>query len=81
MIRFLFLLLGLLLPGCMTVDYVGSSYPATTQVDLFFDEADIKIPYPQRELSGRAETGGFRVASERDSAAERAPGAEPQPEE
>jgi small-conductance mechanosensitive channel len=26
-----------------------------------FEEEDIKIPYPQRELSGRAETGGFRV--------------------
>jgi small conductance mechanosensitive channel len=29
-----------------------------------FGEAGIKIPYPQRELSGRAETGGFRVADE-----------------
>ncbi len=27
-----------------------------------FAEADIKIPYPQQELSGRAETGGFRLA-------------------
>ena len=27
-----------------------------------FEEHGIKIPYPQRELSGRAETGGFRVA-------------------
>lgn len=26
-----------------------------------FDEEGIKIPYPQRELSGRAETNGFRV--------------------
>jgi len=26
-----------------------------------FDEEDIKIPFPQRELSGRAETGGFRI--------------------
>ena len=26
-----------------------------------FDEEGIKIPYPQRELSGRAETDGFRV--------------------
>ncbi len=26
-----------------------------------FVEAGIKIPYPQRELSGRAETGGFRI--------------------
>ena len=29
-----------------------------------FEDAGIKIPYPQRELSGRAETGGFRVANE-----------------
>ncbi|WP_253736694.1 mechanosensitive ion channel family protein [Halohasta salina] len=27
-----------------------------------FADNDIKIPYPQRELSGRAETGGFRLA-------------------
>ncbi|MFC7133467.1 MULTISPECIES: mechanosensitive ion channel family protein [Salinibaculum] len=26
-----------------------------------FDEEDIKIPFPQQELSGRAETGGFRI--------------------
>jgi len=29
-----------------------------------FEAEDIKIPYPQRELSGRAETGGFRVNEE-----------------
>ncbi|SIR62174.1 mechanosensitive ion channel family protein [Natronorubrum thiooxidans] len=29
-----------------------------------FDDEGIKIPYPQRELSGRAETGGFRVADD-----------------
>jgi len=28
-----------------------------------FEAEDIKIPYPQRELSGRQETGGFRVNS------------------
>jgi small-conductance mechanosensitive channel len=32
-----------------------------------FENEGIKIPYPQRELSGRAETGGFRV---RDAAPE-----------
>lgn len=26
-----------------------------------FDEAGVKIPFPQREVSGRSETGGFRV--------------------
>lgn len=30
-----------------------------------FDEAGVKIPFPQRELSGRAETGGFQVADDR----------------
>jgi small-conductance mechanosensitive channel len=29
-----------------------------------FEREDIKIPYPQRELSGRAETGGFRIHDE-----------------
>jgi len=37
-----------------------------------FDREGIKIPYPQRELSGRAETGGFRVAEQR-AEAERYP--------
>ncbi|MXV60644.1 mechanosensitive ion channel [Natronorubrum sp. JWXQ-INN-674] len=29
-----------------------------------FEDEGIKIPYPQRELSGRAETGGFQVADD-----------------
>ncbi len=33
-------------------------------VEEAFEEAGIKIPFPQRELTGRAETGGFRVQSE-----------------
>jgi small-conductance mechanosensitive channel len=37
---------------------------ALRSVYAAFEAADIKIPYPQRELSGRAETGGFRVARE-----------------
>ena len=45
MIRLIAVLLLLALTGCMTTDYVGSTYPATTQVDLFFDEADVTRPY------------------------------------
>ncbi|RKD95239.1 mechanosensitive ion channel family protein [Halopiger aswanensis] len=29
-----------------------------------FDDEGIKIPFPQQELSGRAETGGFRIAGD-----------------
>jgi hypothetical protein len=45
MTRALSLALLFLLTGCMTVDYVGTTYPSTTQVDLFFDEADITADY------------------------------------
>lgn len=47
-----------------------------------FDREGIKIPYPQRELSGRAETGGFRIHDEeieRRAGDER--GVEPGPDE
>ncbi|PSQ33404.1 mechanosensitive ion channel protein [Halobacteriales archaeon SW_10_68_16] len=33
-------------------------------VKVAFEAEDIKIPFPQRELSGRAETGGFRLAED-----------------
>ncbi|AFO56419.1 MULTISPECIES: mechanosensitive ion channel family protein [Natrinema] len=36
-----------------------------------FEGEDIKIPFPQRELSGRAETGGVRIADERAASDER----------
>ncbi|MFB6085761.1 MAG: mechanosensitive ion channel family protein [Halodesulfurarchaeum sp.] len=35
-----------------------------TAVAAAFEEEDIKIPFPQRELSGRTETDGFRVIDE-----------------
>ncbi len=35
-----------------------------------FEEEGIKIPFPQRELTGRAETGGFRVISDEPTAPE-----------
>lgn len=35
----------LLVAGCVSVDYVGRSYPPTTSVDVFFSADDVKRPY------------------------------------
>ncbi|SHH38886.1 mechanosensitive ion channel family protein [Halobaculum gomorrense] len=46
-------------------------------VKTALDDAGIKIPYPQREVTGREETGGFRVAEGRgEPPGAAAPGAE-----
>ncbi|MDG5761427.1 mechanosensitive ion channel family protein [Natronococcus sp. A-GB1] len=49
--------------------HVEARTAAINAIKAEFDDAGIKIPYPQRELSGRAETGGFRVADEGEPAA------------
>ncbi|MFH5798446.1 mechanosensitive ion channel family protein [Haladaptatus sp. CMAA 1911] len=46
------------------------------EVKEAFDSEGIKIPYPQRELSGRAETNGFQVAGQRERVRERNPTAD-----
>lgn len=43
-----------------------------------FEAEGIKIPFPQRELTGREEAGGFRVRSETDAAAEATPDGSPE---
>ena len=42
-----------------------------------YDEEGIKIPFPQRELTGRTETGGFRVRDGEGDAADRDLGRSP----
>jgi small conductance mechanosensitive channel len=44
--------------------YAEARTAAIHAIKETFGEAGIKIPYPQRELSGRAETDSFRVANE-----------------
>ncbi len=37
--------LSLLASGCVSVDYVGKTYPPTTNVELFMSDADVERPY------------------------------------
>lgn len=36
---------ALALAGCVSVDYVGKSYPPTSSVDLYMSAADVRRPY------------------------------------
>ena len=40
-----FLTLTVLMMSCVSTDYVGKTYPPTTNVDIFFSETDIKQDY------------------------------------
>lgn len=33
------------LSGCVSTDYIGKTYAPTSQVDLYFDDADVEKPY------------------------------------
>lgn len=54
------LCLLLLVPACAHVDYIGRSYPPTTNVELFFAEADIHEPY---EVMGRVNARANDIVS------------------
>lgn len=45
MTRLLAVSLLFVLSGCMSTDYVGVRHAPTTEVGLFFDEADVTRPY------------------------------------
>ncbi|RZV10717.1 small-conductance mechanosensitive channel [Natrinema hispanicum] len=47
--------------------YWNARTAAISAIKETFEDEDIKIPYPQRELTGRPEAGGFRVTDERET--------------
>ena len=50
----------LLVPACAHVDYIGRSYPPTSNVELFFAEADINESY---EVMGRVHARANDIVS------------------
>ena len=53
----------LLVTGCVSIDYLGKNYPPTTNVDVYFDAADVRVEY---EVMGEvsAEAGLFNSTSD-----------------
>jgi hypothetical protein len=46
-------LVAMVVWGCVSVDYVGKSYPPTASVDLYMSAADVQRPY---EVIGQSRT-------------------------
>jgi hypothetical protein len=44
-VTLLAIVLTLALGACVSVDYVGKSYPSTTHVEIYLTEADVPRPY------------------------------------
>ncbi len=42
---YLFLVLSFIVCSCVSVDYIGKSYPSTSHVEVYMDENDITAPY------------------------------------
>lgn len=53
-------LASIFLAGCASTDYVGKTYPETTNVDVFFSAEDVEREY---EVMGQAKTEGGEYMS------------------
>jgi hypothetical protein len=59
-------LLPLLLAACVTTDYLGKSYAPTHHVELYYDEADITVPYEvMGEVRAEVDNALFFSSSEK----------------